>query len=60
MNNLSEVSFVAPYKLEGAAALSVLKAIIFLILSSSAASTTFWAPNIFVFIVIYIRFVRCR
>ena len=48
INNLSEANFVAPYRLTGAAALSVLRAIIFTLLYKHA-SITFCAPIIFVF-----------
>ena len=47
MNSLSETSLVAPYKLIGAAALSVLNAITFLP-QAKDASITFCAPLIFV------------
>ena len=50
INNLSEHSFVAPYKLIGEQALSVDKAITFFTLFCIAASITFWAPTIFVLI----------
>ena len=49
INNLSEANFVAPYRLTGAAALSVLRAIIFFTLLYKHASITFCAPIIFVF-----------
>ena len=45
---LSEQSLVAPYRFIGFAALSVDKAITFLILLCKAASIIFWAPRIFV------------
>ena len=47
-NNLSEASFVAPYKLIGAHALSVESATTSLTPQVSAASITFSAPLIFV------------
>ena len=47
-NNLSEQSFVAPYKFTGLAALSVESAITFFTLLSIAASITFCAPKTFV------------
>ena len=47
---LSDVSFVAPYKLIGSDALSVDKAITFVTLFSILALTTFSAPPIFVLI----------
>ena len=48
MNNLSDTSLVAPYKLIGLDALSVDKAIIFFTLFFIAARTIFSAPRIFV------------
>ena len=51
MNNLSDASFVAPYKFIGELALSVLKAKTFSILFFKLASITFSAPVIFVLIV---------
>ena len=50
INNLSDTSLVAPYKLIGFDALSVDKAIIFFTLFFIAARTIFSAPMIFVFI----------
>src|SRR5690606_5807434 len=50
MNNLSEVNFVAPYRLIGAHALSVDKATTRCTSVSKQASTTFCAPFILVFI----------
>ena len=50
MNSLSETSLVAPYKLIGAAALSVLNAITFFTPQAKDASITFCAPLIFVLI----------
>src|SRR5690554_6414677 len=47
-NNLSEVNLVAPYRLIGAQALSVDKATTRSTLVCRQASTTFWAPPIFV------------
>ena len=49
-NNLSAHNLVAPYKFIGAAALSVLKAIIFFTLHSIQACTIFSEPKMFVFI----------
>ena len=48
INNLSDVSFVAPYKLTGAQALSVESATTFFTLHLIAAAITFSAPFIFV------------
>jgi hypothetical protein len=48
INNLSDTSFVAPYRLIGAAALSVEMAMVFLTLLFNAAFITFFAPSIFV------------
>ena len=50
INNLSEVSLVAPYKLIGEQALSVDKATTLFTPVSNDACITFCAPNIFVFI----------
>ena len=50
MNNLSDTSLVAPYKLIGLDALSVDKAIIFLHYFLLLLGTIFSAPRIFVFI----------
>ena len=50
INNLSAHSFVAPYKLTGAAALSVDKAITFCTFSFKQQLIRFWAPMIFVLI----------
>src|SRR6478609_2213383 len=49
INNLSEASFVAPYKLMGAAALSVERATTFSTLASRHALIIFSAPRMFVF-----------
>ena len=49
INNLSEASFVAPYKFIGAHALSVDNATHFVTLDSMQALITFSAPPIFVF-----------
>ena len=51
LNSLSEHNLVAPYKFMGDDALSVDKAITFFTFVFSAASITFCAPKIFVFIV---------
>ncbi|MNT50090.1 hypothetical protein D3C72_1869910 [compost metagenome] len=50
INNLSEHNLVAPYKFIGAAALSVERATTFFTPLAIAASITFSAPSIFVFI----------
>ena len=50
MNNLSDVNFVAPYKLIGAQALSVESATTFFTPVFKAALITFWAPYTLVLI----------
>ena len=48
INNLSEHNFVAPYRLAGATALSVERAITLFTLFDIEACIIFWAPIIFV------------